>query len=218
MEQALRAGPVYAAAFLGDGLSDFAAVQPLLMEAGALCHAVRGNNDWGSREELAVSFLVNGVRFYACHGHEWHVKYGLDRLCYAAMECQAQVALYGHAHHAQVDLERGMYLVNPGAVCDRYGVAYAGTSVWRRTAACASAFANGNRKREGVPGWAASACRKSSPAAIFSDRTRFPLRFQRGRGNAQGNLAAQGFRNPPHMSLDFGIQLRGLAPALRTLP
>ena len=76
-------------------------------------------------EELAVSFLVNGVRFYACHGHEWHVKYGLDRLCYAAMECQAQVALYGHTHHAQVDLERGMYLVNPGAVCDRYGVAYA---------------------------------------------------------------------------------------------
>ena len=54
VEQALRVGPVYAAAFLGDGLSDFAAVQPLLMEAGALCHAVRGNNDWGSREELAA--------------------------------------------------------------------------------------------------------------------------------------------------------------------
>ena len=125
VEQALRVGPVYAAAFLGDGLSDFAAVQPLLMEAGVLCHAVRGNNDWGSREEVAVSFLVNGVRFYACHGHEWHVKYGLERLCYAAMECQAQVALYGHTHHAQVELERGMYLVNPGAVCDRYGVAYA---------------------------------------------------------------------------------------------
>mgnify|MGYP002563370873 CR=1 FL=1 len=29
------------------------------------------------------------------------------------------------AHHAQVELERGIYLVNPGAVCDRYGVAYA---------------------------------------------------------------------------------------------
>lgn len=34
-------------------------------------------------------------------------------------------ALYGHTHHAQVELERGIYLVNPGAVCDRYGVAYA---------------------------------------------------------------------------------------------
>ena len=52
--------------FLGDGLSDFAAVQPLLLEAGALCHAVRGNNDWGSREERAVCFVVNVVRFYAC--------------------------------------------------------------------------------------------------------------------------------------------------------
>ena len=127
VEQALRVGPVHAVAFLGDGLSDFAAVQPILTEAGALCHAVRGNNDWSSREERAVCFVVNGVRFYACHGHEWHVKYGLDRLYYAAMECQAQVALYGHTHRPQIDLERGMYLINPGAVCDRFGggVAYA---------------------------------------------------------------------------------------------
>ena len=53
-----------AAAFLGDGLSDFAAVQPILTAAGALCHAVRGNNDWSSREERAVCFVVNGVRFF----------------------------------------------------------------------------------------------------------------------------------------------------------
>ena len=125
VEQALRLGPVHAAAFLGDGLSDFAAVRPLLSDA--VCHMVRGNNDWGSREPPEVTFMLGGVRFYACHGHAWHVKYGLDRLWYAAAECQAQVALYGHTHRAQVDLERGMYLVNPGAVCERRmdGVAFA---------------------------------------------------------------------------------------------
>ena len=53
--------------------------------------------------------------------------YKRQRLYYASMECRAQVALYGHTHRPQIDLERGMYLINPGAVCDRFGggVAYA---------------------------------------------------------------------------------------------
>lgn len=124
-EQALRTGPIDAAVFLGDGVSDFAAVRPLL---GSIpCHLVRGNNDWASQEPRELCFLVGGVRFYAVHGHEQHVKYGLDRLWYAAREHQAQVALYGHTHVAQVDLERGMYLVNPGSVgdCFRGANAYA---------------------------------------------------------------------------------------------
>ena len=63
-----------------------------------------------------------------------------------------------------------------------------------------------------APNGAVPACRKSPPAAAFSDKTRFPCsqiskfcalaarspcicsRLRRGRGNVQGNLAAQGFR------------------------
>lgn len=120
LELAFRMGSVDTVVFLGDGLSDFDSVLPHLQAKGALCHAVRGNNDWTRAEPRDVCFLVNGVRFYACHGHEWHVKYGLDRLWYAARECEAQVALYGHTHRAGIDLERGMYLVNPGAVCERH--------------------------------------------------------------------------------------------------
>lgn len=119
-ELALRMGPIDTAVFLGDGLSDFDSVLPLLRANGTLCHAARGNNDWTRAEPKDVCFMMNGVRFYACHGHEWRVKYGLDRLWYAAQECGAQVALYGHTHRARVDLERGMYLVNPGAICERY--------------------------------------------------------------------------------------------------
>ncbi len=126
-ELAWRAGPVDVAVFLGDGLSDYARLERELLSRGALCYAVRGNNDWSCSQPRDVSFAVDGVRFYACHGHEWHVKYGLDRLWYAARECGAQVALYGHTHRADVELERGMYLINPGAVCEKYGdsVAYA---------------------------------------------------------------------------------------------
>ena len=81
---------------------------------------MKGNNDWSSREQAELLFSLGGVRFFACHGHTLQVKYGLDRLWYAAREREAQVALYGHTHREYVELERGIYLINPGAVCERY--------------------------------------------------------------------------------------------------
>jgi len=118
-EKAYQAGPIDVAVFLGDGMSEFEKVRPMLMAKGTVCHAVSGNNDWSSYEPQEIVFTAGGVRFYACHGHTRYVKYGLERLCYAAMEREAQVALYGHTHRAKVDLEYGIQMVNPGAVCER---------------------------------------------------------------------------------------------------
>lgn len=117
---AARRGQIDTVVFLGDGLSDFEAVRPSLMLQGVHCHAVRGNNDWGAAEATELLFMVNGVRFFACHGHTWQVKYGLDRLWYAAREREAQVALYGHTHREWIDLEHGVHFINPGAVSERY--------------------------------------------------------------------------------------------------
>ena len=126
-EQALRHGRVDAAVFLGDGLADFEAVRPMLMRSGVACHAVRGNNDWRFQDPAEILFTVNGVRFLACHGHTWQVKYGLERLWYAAREHEAHVVLYGHTHREKIDLEYGMHVINPGSVGERYrnGSAYA---------------------------------------------------------------------------------------------
>lgn len=119
-EQARRYGPIDAAVFLGDGMRDFEAIRPELMQEGVHCHAVRGNNDWSSEEPSEALLVVNGVKIYACHGHMWRVKYGLERLWYAAREREAQVALYGHTHREKIDLEYGMQFINPGAVCERH--------------------------------------------------------------------------------------------------
>lgn len=119
-EQARRHGPIDAAVFLGDGLDDFETVRQLPSMRNTVCYAVRGNNDWGSCEEGEIVFQVGGVRFYACHGHQRYVKFGLDRLWYAAREREAQVALYGHTHREKIDLEYGVTLINPGAVCERH--------------------------------------------------------------------------------------------------
>lgn len=119
-DQARRHGHIDAAVFLGDGLGDFESVCPALMMAGTVCHAVRGNNDWRYQEPAEALLVVNGVKIYACHGHMWQVKYGLDRLWYAAREHGAQVVLYGHTHRERIDLEHSVHFINPGAVCERY--------------------------------------------------------------------------------------------------
>ena len=126
-DQALRRGRIDATVFLGDGLGDFESIRPELMKEGVSCHAVRGNNDWRYDDPAEIVFSLNGVKVYACHGHMWRVKYGLERLWYAAREREAQVVLYGHTHCAKVDLEYGVTFVNPGSAGERFknSIAYA---------------------------------------------------------------------------------------------
>lgn len=116
---AQKKGRIDAAVFLGDGADDFAVIRQELEASGVQCYAVAGNNDWRCDDPKEIIFSIGGVRFYACHGHTRHVKYGLDRLWYAARENEAQVVLYGHTHVPDITLDYGLQLVNPGAVCSR---------------------------------------------------------------------------------------------------
>ena len=119
LDQAVRHGKVDAVVFLGDGMSDFESLQPWLLARGTVFYAVKGNNDWSSNEMTEIVFTVNGVRFFACHGHTRYVKYGTDRLWYAAREREAKVVLYGHTHYEKVEDAYGVTMINPGAVCER---------------------------------------------------------------------------------------------------
>lgn len=117
--QALQRGPIHTAVFLGDGASDFEALMPMLQAKGTRCILVPGNNDWSCTEPQEKVFAVGRVLFLACHGHTRHVKYSMDRLCYAASERMARVALYGHTHRAQLEEDGGISLINPGAICEK---------------------------------------------------------------------------------------------------
>jgi len=118
-ELARKTGTVDVAVFLGDGADDFAQVRPEWEKRGTLCYSVAGNNDWHCYDPQDIVFRVGRVSFYACHGHTRYVKYGLERLWFAAREREAQVVLYGHTHRADIAIEYGMYLINPGAICER---------------------------------------------------------------------------------------------------
>ncbi len=76
---------------------------------------VKGNCDLGSMLPITEEFTVEGVKFFACHGHTYNVKWGLMNLYSAAREKGANVALYGHTHIAHDELVDGIRLFNPGS-------------------------------------------------------------------------------------------------------
>ena len=79
-------------------------------------YCVKGNCDFGSMIPLTEEFTLEGVRFLACHGHMYNVKYGLMNLLLAAKERQADIALFGHTHIACDELVDGVRLFNPGSL------------------------------------------------------------------------------------------------------
>lgn len=115
----LKKGRADIAVHLGDGHEDFDRLRSLLEATHTEGLCVQGNQDWFCLAPLAIEFEVNGVVFFACHGHTLGVKTGLERLWYTAMEKGASVALYGHTHIPREELRDGVLLLNPGSVKDR---------------------------------------------------------------------------------------------------
>ena len=77
---------------------------------------VRGNCDLRSAAPELLRLTVEGVRIFACHGHLYRVKSGYQTVCYAALEAEADLVLFGHTHIPYRDRAFGLELLNPGSV------------------------------------------------------------------------------------------------------
>ncbi len=78
---------------------------------GKQYYEVRGNCDIGSALPQTLTFELDGFRYMVTHGHAYNVKYGLDRLFYAAKEAGVDAVL----HTALDETVEGIRLINPGA-------------------------------------------------------------------------------------------------------
>ena len=78
-------------------------------------YMVKGNCDFGSDLPMVEYFTAEGVRFMATHGHMYNVKFGYERLAYAAEEAKVNVVLFGHTHIACDEYYDGLRLFNPGS-------------------------------------------------------------------------------------------------------
>lgn len=77
---------------------------------------VRGNCDFRSAVPEILKMSVEGRLIFATHGHAFNVKNSYTRVCYAAMEADADILLFGHTHIPHRDRGPGMEIMNPGSV------------------------------------------------------------------------------------------------------
>lgn len=111
-------GSLDALCFLGDCVSDLDVIRACLPPAQKTAiYAVRGNNDGFSNlpDELTVS--LGGKRVLLVHGHRQRVKMHRLSLLLHAEQQEVNIALFGHTHRTECGYERGILLLNPGAVC-----------------------------------------------------------------------------------------------------
>ena len=93
-------------------------------------HAVPGNCDRYRMLRSVPEVLcydICGVRLFMTHGHKHNVKITTGLLIADGARNHAAAVLYGHTHSADIALEYGLCMINPGAVCSRRpkGAAYA---------------------------------------------------------------------------------------------
>jgi hypothetical protein len=102
--------------FLGDGEHDLALLQKRFPRLPV--NAVRGNCDVFSTLPRALCCAAGGLKIFATHGHLYGVKHDpiFRELCYAALEENADVVLFGHTHDPFRDRTMGMELLNPGSI------------------------------------------------------------------------------------------------------
>lgn len=130
VEMAMRGSPIDICVHCGDGARDMEAVSPILRDKypDIRIYTVRGNCDIGAFDLPVLEYFeANGVRMIATHGYLYGVKTGYENLLCAAEDKGAKVAFFGHTHHSLLEPARGIYLINPGAICQRMpgNIAYA---------------------------------------------------------------------------------------------
>ncbi len=101
---------------LGDFISDFKALSEQFPRIEA--YGVKGNCDHRltsyGRERLMITF--EGLKLLLVHGHQYDVKLGLERLYFAALEAEADIALFGHTHISYLEKVKGITFMNPGSI------------------------------------------------------------------------------------------------------
>ena len=103
-------------AFLGDGVRDAEAVRAAF--PALPFHIVRGNCDGAAPYPDSDVFELDGVRFFAAHGHNHGVNCGMDAFGTSALCSGAAYGLYGHTHRALYQDHGRIPLLNPGSVGD----------------------------------------------------------------------------------------------------
>ncbi len=84
---------------------------------------VCGNCDWCSNVVATQYFSIFNKKIMVTHGHNYNVKYSLDKLIAQAKKENCDIVCFGHTHNAVNEYIDGLYVFNPGS-CSRYNGSY----------------------------------------------------------------------------------------------
>ena len=98
---------------LGDYVSDAVKIAD---ETKLPTQCVKGNCDFDSAEAELKELFICGNKILITHGHNYGVKYSVDRLVYLAQEREAKAVFFGHTHISFCEYTEGVWVVNPGSI------------------------------------------------------------------------------------------------------
>ena len=87
-----------------------------LTESGKEIYRVKGNCDYYDGFDEELIFELEGVKILLSHGNIYGVKHSYDALAAKAVECGADIAIFGHTHDAFRANVFGAFLFNPGSI------------------------------------------------------------------------------------------------------
>ena len=95
-------------------------VKILEAESSFAIKAVKGNTDYFYPLPTDEDFKVEQYNIWVTHGDRYNVKYDYDlaSLKAASKKHCADIILFGHSHHAEIqkDENKGLLLINPGCI------------------------------------------------------------------------------------------------------
>lgn len=88
------------------------------IEAVAECpvYMVSGNNDFFSDLPREQEIWLKGFHVLLTHGHYYGVSMGTERLREEAVSRGFDIAMYGHTHRPEVDVQDNITILNPGSI------------------------------------------------------------------------------------------------------
>ncbi len=97
---------------LGDYTDDGEEISKIL---GIPIVIVKGNCDLDSEYKNSELIELKGKKLFLTHGHNYDVKFTLDRLFYKALEMDADIVLFGHTHKPMNNVYDNVLILNPGS-------------------------------------------------------------------------------------------------------
>ncbi|GAB6099121.1 metallophosphoesterase [Halanaerocella petrolearia] len=77
---------------------------------------VQGNRDFRTDYSKEEIIKVVDKKIFMTHGHNYQIKWGLDKLYYKAKEVAADIVIFGHTHTRYAKEENGILFFNPGSI------------------------------------------------------------------------------------------------------